>query len=759
MKTVQLNQIRTAEYFYVLYVKDSGGNPVPGIGVNFYKNIDYATQVKQFVCNNCGYVYGGNNAPESCPVCSHNEFNEIISSDSDSDYRVTDENGLICISLGELSTRPSNIYARCEFIPDEYNYVEQTLTCTVSPTLGENIPGGTIELISTTRMYYNFKVLDLYTNTPVGGATVTYDNINKQTDENGFSEYSSFRQSLNITITKEGYGQKNLGLYEGGNSSEYDEKKLVPNNAIKVINSNGSVPDGLKVKIINKGSFGDRWIGDYNVIKGYQGEYYVETLPTSIYTSGNRYLASIAGDEYTNVNKVYITSGVTTIDISSISEGEDNPDVEFFDDFNEMSISSIKEHINSGNNDLKKKGETSRISYHNTKKDKYDNDVNDYRIKILDPDTINVYDIFASTPVEMYNDQKSIIGSMDIELKEDINELRVKAINRYSGYYNPIFKDVLFYNDMSVKNGEKTIKCPFSNTSFDDEYKDNYGKFGIINNIWFHKVNDNRDIEIINTTEPYYPLTGQYALDCRDYNIFETNWDKGHYTKQIDVENSELCQNISSMKEGLCMFGSKYLNVPEWVEIYGVTLGDNPEWNGEWNGEWITQPEVCPGEIMYKEVNDNSVDFYIFLKKRIIRFFREMLNEEFAKYVSPEFSFGKDGLDDDIEEYVKKNILKLYKLEKVRLFIRRTKRGIHNSKIENDYTKYLEYDRTCESESEKTYFEKHNLVEYFRQHGFVEVNNIRLNKVNTDDFDRKVVYNLKNGVKEEFGFSFVLKKI
>ena len=157
---------------------------------------------------------------------------------------------------------------------------------------------------------------------------------------------------------------------------------------------------------------------------------------------------------------------------------------------------------------------------------------------------------------------------------------------------------------------------------------------------------------------------------------------------------------------------------------------------------------------MFKEVNDNSVDFYFFLKKRILRFFYDKLKEEFESYMNPEDrSFGKPGVEDDIKEYVTKNVLKLYKLEKVRMFVKRTKKGQHNSMIENDYTSYLdEYDYNGSKPEQRT-------AGYFIRKGFVEVNTVTLTKINRDDFDRKLVYNLRNGAEEKFGFGFILRKI
>lgn len=376
----------------------------------------------------------------------------------------------------------------------------------------------------------------------------------------------------------------------------------------------------------------------------------------------------------------------------------------------------------------------SKLSSNHIKKCINDNedveyDEDGYRINIVDPDSVNTLDIFTSVPVIMNNDNKNIIGSVDTSLKQDTNELNIKTINRYSGYYNPIFKDILFYDNFN-KN------CPYSNTKFDDDYEDNYGKFGVIKNMWFHKVNDEKSMEIVSSLTPYYPLTGQYALDCKDYNIFSSSWDMNYYTKQMDTLHSEECINVASMKNGLCMFGSKYLNTPETIEIECLSG------HQEWNDEWITSPNGCDGEMMYKEVNRNNIKFYLFLRKRILRYFYEKLYNEFSKYISKDYSYGNKGIEDDINEYVNKNILKLYRLERIRLFVRQDKTGVHDTRIDNDYITYI--DRT---------------VDELKKDGFNETRTISVSKISLDDFDRQITYNLKNGYKEDFGFSFIIKKI
>lgn len=382
-----------------------------------------------------------------------------------------------------------------------------------------------------------------------------------------------------------------------------------------------------------------------------------------------------------------------------------------FDKFNEISVYNLKTNIN----------EELNVSYNS----------DDYKIRIIDPDSIETYDVFTTTPVLVNKNNQNIIGSIAVTLKSNTRDLALKIINRYSGYYNPIFNDVLFYNNID--------DCSYINTSFDYEYNDRYGKFGCINNMWFHKVNEEKSYEIINTSKPIYPILGEYAIDYKKFNIFSSSWDSGFYTKQFDIKHSEDCENICSMKNGINMFGSKYFNVPETITI------DSFDGCSKWNDDWISDTLSCPTEMMYKEVNGNNVNYYLFLQKRIIRYFCENteLRSEFRKYISPAYSYGlTNTIDDDIEEYVKKNILKLYKLDSITLWIKKSKKNIHDGKIENDYSGYVSTD-----------------VQTLKKIGFAKVNTSKISKMSISDFDRRVVYSLARGCQEDIAFSFTIKKI
>jgi hypothetical protein len=199
------------------------------------------------------------------------------------------------------------------------------------------------------------------------------------------------------------------------------------------------------------------------------------------------------------------------------------------------------------------------------------------------------------------------------------------------------------------------------------------------------------------------------------------------------------------MKDGLCMFGSKYLNLPD--NIFIDTFKDGELWDGKMV---IDSRDNTDTEIMYKEINDRYVRYYLFIEKRLKRYLKEKLSGVFEKYINVEYSFGNNGtIEDDIDEYIEKNILKLYKLDKVYMYIKSERVGRNNRLIENEYLKYL--NETNESKIELGFPVKNVDGEtVLKSSSFI------MSK--TNGFDRQIVYNLKPGYKESFGFSISIKR-
>ena len=394
----------------------------------------------------------------------------------------------------------------------------------------------------------------------------------------------------------------------------------------------------------------------------------------------------------------------------------------YFSVFEQISIHNITDYINNNYN----------VKYYSTVED------NKYKIRVIEPDCIEIEDKYESYPVTISQKNKNIVGSVIIKEKMDRDKIGKTVINRYSGFYNPIFTDILYYDDYNYD-------MLYSNTNIDYNYNDGYGEFGIIKNMYYHKTNISQSNKILTFETPVYPSINEYALDYRDYNIFSSSWDDGYFISQDDLNNRSICRGIGSMKDGLCMFGSKYLNLPDNIFI------DTFE-NGElWDGKMVIDSrDNSDTEIMYKEVNDRYVRFYLFIEKRLKRYLKECLFDVFSKYINKDYSYGNKGtIEDDIDEYVEKNILKLYKLDKVYMYIKSDSVGKHNKNIENEYLRYV--DKNNEQKIKLGF-----PIVIVEGKDVLKDSKFIMSKIN--DFDRHIIYNLKTGFKESFGFGVSIKR-
>lgn len=408
---------------------------------------------------------------------------------------------------------------------------------------------------------------------------------------------------------------------------------------------------------------------------------------------------------------------------------------DYFSVFNQLSMYNITEYINNDFN----------VKYYSTVED------NKYKIRVIEPDSIEIEDKYESVPTKISQNNKRIVGSVNIQKKINEDKIGVRVINRYSGFYNPIFNDILYYDDYmySVNVGRLrnavTLELPYSNTHINCMYNDGYGEFGVIKNMYYHKTNINRSDKILSYIKPIYPAINEYALDYRDYNIFSSSWDMGYFVSQDDLNTQSICNGIGSMKEGLCMFGSKYLNLPDYIFI--DTFENGRIWSEKIADDIRDNTDI---EIMFKEINDRSVRYHLFIEKRLKRYLTERLLNVFSKYVNKNFSFGNNGtILDDVEEYVEKNLLRLYKVDRVYMYIKDERMDGNNRKIENEYLMYMNKDN-----------------EFKIKQGFpvIQVNDgVMLKNSNfimkkTNEFDRDVTYNLKNGFKESFGFGVSFRR-
>jgi len=329
---------------------------------------------------------------------------------------------------------------------------------------------------------------------------------------------------------------------------------------------------------------------------------------------------------------------------------------------------------------------------------------------------------------------------------------RITPIGRHAGYYQPTALDVIFFRDPylnidfdsvtggtgitggSINDELYKIKvkelCRYENTQFNSS---DYENFGQIKNLFYHKVNEEDPSTILElSTESaflsLYPLINEVGIASRDFYAFSSNWEPSYFRKSIDKSKIESIIGTRAMTEKKSFFGSKYLKVPQLIEL--ETFIHSPFTEGA-----IKQPSLIDGTFITRE-NETNVRFYMFIQKRLEEFLFDPIKEEFKKYIKPEFSFGDiETLDDDVLRYIRQNVLQLYKIENVDFYVK-TSREIS----------LLDFSTAELTNSEKVLA------------GLTVNTAIGSKLLNTNPFDLSLIYNKRKGFTESFGFSITIVK-
>ena len=334
---------------------------------------------------------------------------------------------------------------------------------------------------------------------------------------------------------------------------------------------------------------------------------------------------------------------------------------------------------------------------------------------------------------------------------------RITPIGRHAGYYQPTALDTFFFRDPyinidfngatgtgstgtgntggSVDDELYKIKvmelCRYTNTQFNSSDVENFAQ---IKNFFFHKVNEEDPSTVLELSadsayRSLYPLVNEIGIAKRDFYTFSSNWEPSYFRKSIDKSQIESVIGTKAMTEKKSFFGSKYLKVPQQIELETFLHSE------EFTQGAIKQPTLVDGTFITSE-NDTFVKFYIFVQKRLIEYLFEPIKEQFLKYVKPEFSYGDiDTLDDDVIRYISQNILQLYKVSNIDFYVKYSRENLP-----------LNYSTAMLTNSEKA------------ASGLTINTAVGSNAVNNNPFDLSLIYNKRKGFTESFGFSITIVK-
>ena len=350
-------------------------------------------------------------------------------------------------------------------------------------------------------------------------------------------------------------------------------------------------------------------------------------------------------------------------------------------------------------------------------------------------------------------------------------------IARHAGYYTPYALPLLSFRDpymnidfdsgiTGAATGSSIVLdsayklkvlelCKYKNSQFNSADLN----FGQIQNFFYHKVNEQDPSTVLELSREsafpsLYPLIQEIGIDYKDFYAFSSNWDPAYFIKSIDKSLIENVAGTRSMAERKSFFGSKYLKVPETIVL--ETFEPSPFVKGA-----IRQPDLVDGTFMHLDtpsvrvnkkviktegvVNTRAITpvpttptitFYMFNQKRLMEYLFTPIKAQFEKYVNKLYGWGDlETLDDDVNQYIRENILKLYKIEKVEFYTLPSR-----EKVPSNFTT-----------AELTNAQKISA-------GLSINNNVSSKTINTNPFDLRLIYNKRTGFAESFGFSVTIVK-
>lgn len=241
-------------------------------------------------------------------------------------------------------------------------------------------------------------------------------------------------------------------------------------------------------------------------------------------------------------------------------------------------------------------------------------------------------------------------------------------LNRYSGGYDAIFKDVVFFNSKTTVQGNN---LSFANIVFNMNYD---GTF-VIPNFNHIKVSEKSILLLANDPkyQSVYPLIDEVAISRANYFLLSSNWEYGFHHHYSDKSTSEPVSGTLRIGED-SSYISKLIKMPASIDL------QNYEYNkvsiNSLNGNYSQQ------EVAYQE-DLSTVNGIINLANTSVRYLAStnLSTNLKATFVdssgnpitqSQEF-LGNLNIEEYVEAYITDNLLELYQIDVVEVWVLKVK--------------------------------------------------------------------------------------
>lgn len=439
------------------------------------------------------------------------------------------------------------------------------------------------------------------------------------------------------------------------------------------------IPDNLKSKYGI--SFEEFTSSSYNNFKDFKrnglpsyalvskGEDGKMTMMTQLLNSNEKFTKVVSSESYKLDNIVNMS--VNFFENNSLEASEDNSSA-LISDYSTYKIAggnnySFLDKILSFSN-LKRLIEEKRYKYKTNKRDSFYFEVSFKAPSVIMRSTRLSNDIDDEISSTLKNGQVAAIKNIE-EWEPG------EAIYRYQGLYRPKFKNVIEFeadedSEFCRRNKKDFLLC---NTSFLDT-----ARHAKIQNFSMNKIADTEIMQSDEYGNRIYdlPMIGMTTIMQADRSIVKSNWDKDYFIKNMNSTVSERLNGTENVKEFKSFLGSKLMNVNKSFLISTFKEGEEYTMAIErTNSQNSNLSKSNPATIDTVDKMKISID----LETKLLNEMFEMYDPEqeldwIIKNVkgSSVEKFSKDYKREYAKNYLKTNILPLYKIGRIRVYAKQS---------------------------------------------------------------------------------------
>ena len=297
------------------------------------------------------------------------------------------------------------------------------------------------------------------------------------------------------------------------------------------------------------------------------------------------------------------------------------------------------------------------------------------KLRLVRGNTYNfIFDNFRST---LHTPSFPIKKNFVISLVENSGDLQNLYTTKYtlgtssSTFTVPENVQNEIYYELEGENfsgGSATVveSLKYKNTTFGIE-KDSFGTIKNLNFYKYAKVNP-FGIDPESGYKLQYPLIGETPIDRRNLFIFESTWDAGRYQEYLAPTTYQYLPGTKNMIEQKSFLGSKVMKTPNLIKE-PLQLKYPSSINDVFNVNSDLYPKY---EIIWEET-DTEIKALLLINRTAIKHFQKGgIDKRFSELLVSEFGIGNDTtLTDDVDEYIKNNILPQYEAKEIGVYIKK----------------------------------------------------------------------------------------